>query len=370
MDPGDDEHMTFGQFKISLAKQLTQQNCDNLCVYFECSRSTKGRIATSNCPQRELLDELTERQKILKDDVTELEKALRELEEYKVADFVLDYQQSFEHDDIFTQDVLTDEEGGDDETHGQGSCSFDTLLEIIGLKDRFPGNLTLANLCYVTDPDMENDEASLSDLFWQKLGALDYRARSSDFLTSCMKDLTPKISVRDFIFAFMHCADSFLRQDVLEKMSACQLAVPIILQGVKGIKSTFLTWSLRRIVKEWKRVNFTAMEHHIVTVPIFSVSFLRIGEIKDFSKSKVINYLIGPLQGHHKFSYFLSKEDETCSSRFSDGCVEGVWYLPTNSNGSEKLKWIISILNLRGDATGFTAATKFICKSANLTMPL
>ncbi|PIK35651.1 putative up-regulator of cell proliferation-like [Apostichopus japonicus] len=367
MDPGDDHQMTFGQFKISLANQLTQQNCDNLCVYFEFNRSTTDKIVTSNGPQRELLNVLTEKQKILKDDVTELEKALRELEEYKVADFVLAYQQSFEHVDIFPEDVLTDEESGEDEAHGKESCSFDTLLEIIGLKDRFPGNLTLAKLCYVTDPDLANDEAILPDLFWQKLGALDYRARSSDFLTSCMKDLTPKISVRDFIFAFIHCADSFLRQDVLEKMSACQLAVPIILQGVKGIKSTFLTWSLRRIVKEWKRVNFTAMEHHIVTVPIFSVSFLRIGEIKDFSKSKVINYLLGPLQGHHKFSYFLSREDETCSSRFSDGCVEGVWYLPTNSNGSEKLKWIISILNLRGDATGFTAATKFICKSANLT---
>ncbi|XP_071828912.1 interferon-induced very large GTPase 1-like isoform X1 [Apostichopus japonicus] len=274
--------------------------------------------------------------------------------------------------EIFPEDNETDEEDDDEDTNREDAhgpaLSFTAFLLELGLKDKFPGRLSLEKLCHVKNPHMLKGNASVAELFWGKIGALDYRARSREFLKTCMLESKHELSVRDFVFAFLHCSDNFLRQDVLEKMSACQLAVPIILHGVESVNSTFLKWSLRRIVKEWKRINFTAVEHHIVTVPIFSVSFLRIGSIKNFSKSTVLNYLLGPLQGHHKFSYFVSKEEDSVRPKFSEGCVEGVWYLPTNSNGSEKLKWIIAIFNLRGDATAFPASTKFMCKASNVTI--
>lgn len=98
------------------------------------------------------------------------------------------------------------------------------------------------------------------------------------------------------------------------------------------------------------------------------MSFLRIGEIRGFSKSSIINTLLGPHQGNDPHPFFLTKEDDPCKPIFSQGCLESVWYLPMNTNGSEKFRWITTILNLRGDCSEFPLHTDFACRAVTLTI--
>lgn len=126
------------------------------------------------------------------------------------------------------------------------SLKFERLLELIGLKDRFPGKMGLKEFVKVKLACSTEGEVDMVELFWQKLSSLDYRVRCGRFLG--LNDLQ-KLSIRDFIFAIMQCSDRFLRQDIIEKMSACHLAVPVLLPGVHERKSEFLLWSLRRVVK-------------------------------------------------------------------------------------------------------------------------
>ncbi|KAJ8023451.1 Interferon-induced very large GTPase 1 [Holothuria leucospilota] len=178
----------------------------------------------------------------------------------------------------------------------------------MGLKDMFPGKLGLKRFVTVKNPQFIRNGSDLVVLFWQKLSSLDYRVRSNIFLRLNDSFTTCQMSIRDFTFAFMQCADRFLRQDIIEKMSACHLAVPVILPGVKERKPEFLLWSLRRIVKKWKEANSVAMEQHIVQVPVFTVSILRIGHIEAVSKSSIINNLLGPYQGNDSHPSLLGQK--------------------------------------------------------------
>ncbi|KAJ8023634.1 Interferon-induced very large GTPase 1 [Holothuria leucospilota] len=153
------------------------------------------------------------------------------------------------------------------------SLKFERLLELISLKDKFPGKMGLKGFVKVKRACSMEREAHMVELFWQKRSSLDYRVRSDRFLRS---NGLQKLSIRDFIFAVMQCSDRCLRQDIVEKMSACHLAVPVLLPGVHERKSEFLLWSLRRVVKiKWKESNSLALEQHIVQVPFMFEPYIK-----------------------------------------------------------------------------------------------
>lgn len=176
--------------------------------------------------------------------------------------------------------------------------------------------------------------------------------------------------MRDFVFSVLHCADDFLRQDILEKMAACQLAVPIILQGIEGTKPQFLLWALRRIIKKWKgNRDSYASEQLIATYPIFTVSVLRIGDVR-VSKSSLLNTMLGYSQGNSLHSFFLSMEKDIVKPHFSVGSIECVWFLPQYGNDDEIFQEVTAFFNLRGDCTKHQVQTEFACKAADLTIAL
>lgn len=240
--------------------------------------------------------------------------------------------------------------------------TFDDFLKCLGLEGKFPCMQSLSKFSSVKDPQLIQEDANIVDSFWQRLSALDYRAQIS---IDSQPHLTT-YNMQDMIFAVIHCSDCMLRQDILEKMSTCQLAVPIILSGIKDRQTEFLNWSIGRIVKRWREENSLTPEQYISTVPLFTVGFMRIGEISGVSKSSVVNYLLGQCQGNRKHSFFLSADDCRYPRKFASGCVEAVCYTPVNSNGTEKIKWATNIVNLRGDSSEYLPQVLFLCKTTNL----
>ncbi|XP_071810947.1 interferon-induced very large GTPase 1-like isoform X2 [Apostichopus japonicus] len=239
---------------------------------------------------------------------------------------------------------------------------FLEYLEEVGLKNYFPRKLTLkaATEVRLFPSDISQIETKdLPFLFISKLTSLDSRI-------TWKEKLHLKGSARDFIYAILHCSDNHLRQHLLEKFASCQLAVPVLLPGVRDdAKPELLTWAISRVVKKWKE-NETSLapEKRMVSERVFTAAFIRFGEIP-ISKSSVLNNVIGRAQGNETFRYFSSYEDEKEYVYYCSGSIEAQWYLPTYGRSEELLKEVTLLLNLRGDATEFTAESEFMCRIAN-----
>ncbi|XP_071810933.1 interferon-induced very large GTPase 1-like [Apostichopus japonicus] len=239
---------------------------------------------------------------------------------------------------------------------------FLEYLEEVGLKKYFPRKLTLkaATEVRLFPSDISQIETKdLPFLFISKLTSLDSRI-------TWKEKLHLKGSARDFIYAILHCSDDHLRQHLLEKFASCQLALPVLLPGVRdNEKPELLTWAISRVVKKWKE-NETSLapEKRMVSERVFTAAFIRFGDIP-ISKSFILNNVIGRAQGNETFRYFSSYEDEKEYVYYCSGSVEAQWYLPMYGRNEELLKEVTLLLNLRGDSTEFTTESEFTCRIAN-----
>ena len=83
----------------------------------------------------------------------------------------------------------------------------------------------------------------------------------------------PEIHPRDGLLALLHCSDNFVRQDILSRLAACKLAVPLLLPNPITREPTFLLWAMRSIVNEYLSHDETSYSDRTDAF----VSFLRIG---------------------------------------------------------------------------------------------
>ncbi|XP_071817166.1 interferon-induced very large GTPase 1-like isoform X2 [Apostichopus japonicus] len=248
--------------------------------------------------------------------------------------------------------------GGDFSGIREKEEDLKTFMTDSGLVDYYPCKLTLTYVKEVRTLDvMENNPALL---FITKLTSFDCRVVWRENIG------LQHGSFRDFLFALFHCSDPHLRQHIMEKLSACQLAVTVLLPSLNVLgKPVLLLWALRRIVKMWKEKEGSfAIERNMISTPIFTAAFIRVGDIP-ISKSLVLNDLLGRVQGYESYRYFLSHEDEKEDIFFASGSVEAQWYLPIHGRKEDILNEPTLLLNLRGDSRESISETKVLCKVAN-----
>lgn len=87
--------MTFGQMKSLLGGELNKSDCQRLCAYFSVDKSKTDTVLHAASPGIQVLTELTDKDVIQEDDVSQLEEALRRLKLGRAANFVLTYQERF-----------------------------------------------------------------------------------------------------------------------------------------------------------------------------------------------------------------------------------------------------------------------------------
>lgn len=152
------------------------------------------------------------------------------------------------------------------------------------------------------------------------------------------------LSCRDFVHAVLQSCDPFLQQEILSKMSACNLAVPIILPN-SGDRPTFVLWGIQNITKAWRdpcsqNINAVYVSHS----PYPVVSAVRFGD-PGCSKSNILNTILGKDQ----HPYFCSREQDVTPSVLSKGTLEALWYSPSRKkNGKNDIRQAVCFLNLRG----------------------
>ena len=169
----------------------------------------------------------------------------------------------------------------------------------------------------------------------------------------------------DCLLAVIHCCDDILRQDVMTKLSLCQLAVPLLLPNPVDDSVTFLLWAIQLLAKSWKKEE-TMPINRLVKSRRPIVSFIRLGALKHgLSKSSILNNVMG----NQEYFFNWDCEGGNCERNFVDGLVELCCYYPSGKD-TDFYSDAIIFLNLRGDAQLYPRQVEFLQKISTLSVVL
>ncbi|XP_051744915.1 interferon-induced very large GTPase 1-like isoform X2 [Ctenopharyngodon idella] len=255
------------------------------------------------------------------------------------------------------------------------------LFDRLHLEGRNDNKLRAADVLQITEHSLESHEycaeEELVQTFIQKLLMMDYRARyihvneanecdqiqqrNNDssknecdifeemFLSNEGSSQSERIHPMDVQLAVFHCADDFLKQLMVTKLSQCQYALPLLVADPFTQQIEFPLWTFREITKSWKTRN-TNNETISQTHPIYKaetpmVSFFRFGSVSS-SKSHLMNSLIN--EKHNTF-FHRNCPGSSRTRVLMDGVVEIAWFCPSGKN-TDKFTDCVAFCNLHGDA--------------------
>ena len=243
-----------------------------------------------------------------------------------------------------------------------GKPEVERLLTVLGLRQYYPKKLTVLDALRVRQK-YSSQSSHANELYCtilHKIMAYDYTCRSEPLEGNftgfngkpSSHNSTLKIHPLDGLLALIHCADDILRQDLMCRLTVCQLGVPFILPDPFTDQLTLPYWTMQSIVKEWKHEaeDGTTIEEEcpIISYPTPIISFLRFGKDEHGkSKSQILNEVISDL--HFEHYYHRNFEGGRCKRLLCDGLVEMTWYLP-GDNTNNIFPNAVTFLNLHGDA--------------------
>ena len=163
-----------------------------------------------------------------------------------------------------------------------------------------------------------------------------------DTIANCVHPL-------DLIYIIFLCADDFLRQELADKLSKCQYAVPFILpspaRNEGESQNTILRWGLQTISRTYCEENGPVMTKNLLNIccPVISCLSLNTGTTW---KSRLLNKMLSPQQDTF---WHEGLEGGNRSQKVSQGMLEVSWYLPAG-RGNDEFKTPVTFINLRGEA--------------------
>ncbi len=158
------------------------------------------------------------------------------------------------------------------------------LFDRLRLKGRNDHKLRAADVLQINKHSLQSNEScaepELIQTFIQKLLMMDYRARyitvrdpneqdqiqqrhndSSKYECDIFEEIflsnegtsqSGQIHSMDVQMAMFHCADGFLKQLMVTKLSQCQYALPLLVPNPFTQQIEFPLWTFRQINKSWK----------------------------------------------------------------------------------------------------------------------
>ncbi|KAM7386444.1 hypothetical protein PAMA_009185 [Pampus argenteus] len=281
----------------------------------------------------------------------------------------------------------------------------ESLLNRLHLLDKYVQKLTPSDFLKIGPTVKQHDDTSEKDLahtFLQRLMMLDYRARyipvkqdspevshsdplpqnsetedidfDSLFSTSLVSDQPKQSHVHpmDVQMAVFHCSDSFLKQNMITKLSQCQYALPLLVPNPVTMDIECPLWTFRQILKSWK-ITQTQGDSNIVTMksmPICKaetpmVSFFRLGSLS-VSKSQLMNTLIND---RHSTFFHRNSPGSTKSRHLMDGVAEIAWYCPAGKP-NDAFTDCIAFCNLHGDALTIEKQREILMEKSSVNVVL
>ncbi|KAI2666980.1 Interferon-induced very large GTPase 1 [Labeo rohita] len=141
-----------------------------------------------------------------------------------------------------------------------------------------------------------------------------------------------QIHLMDVQMALFHCADGFLKQLMVTKLSQCQYALPLLVPDPFTQQIDFPLSTHKLIKKSWKMRN-TNNEIISQIQPIYKaqtpvVSFFRFGSVSS-SKSHLMNSLIND---KHNTFFHRNCPGSSRTRVLMDGVVEIAWFCPEDES--------------------------------------
>ncbi|CAK6983867.1 interferon-induced very large GTPase 1-like isoform X2 [Scomber scombrus] len=176
----------------------------------------------------------------------------------------------------------------------------------------------------------------------------------------------------DVQMAVFHCSDSFLKQNMITKLSQCQYALPLLVPDPVTMDIECPLWTFRQIMKSWK-ITQTKDDSNIVTMksmPIYKaetpmVSFFRLGSLS-LSKSQLMNTLIND---RHSTFFHRNCPGSTKSRHLMDGVAEIAWYCPAGKP-NDAFTDCIAFCNLHGDALMIEKQREILMEKSSVNVVL
>ncbi|XP_070296407.1 interferon-induced very large GTPase 1-like isoform X2 [Salvelinus sp. IW2-2015] len=256
------------------------------------------------------------------------------------------------------------------------STTFNTKLTLklfmqkLGLTQHFEEKLSLNDVLAIDSLTLGKNHTvtpqSLPWCFLKELMRMNVSARDVKYITTDKEDLM-KVNPLDLITALFLCSDGFLQQEIVQKMSMCQFAVPLLLPNCDTKQSTLMLWALSDIVKKFRPSSpsdsKSFKEERIVISNIPMVSFVRLGE-SSLSKSQILNKLLSNPQQYHDTFVHHNMEGGNVPRTIADGLVEISWYFPCGNRNIDMFTKPVSVANLRGDIKSFETQFSFLCQTS------
>ncbi|KAI2645095.1 Interferon-induced very large GTPase 1 [Labeo rohita] len=178
-----------------------------------------------------------------------------------------------------------------------------------------------------------------------------------------------RIDPMDVQMAAFHCADGFLKQLMVTKLSQCQYALPLLVPDPFTQKIEFPFWTFRQINKSWKMKN-TNNEVISQTQPIYKaktqmVFFFRFSSVSS-SKSQMVNSLIN--EKHNTF-FHRNCPGSSRTRVLMDGVVEIAWFCPSGTY-NDKFTDCVAFCNLHGDAGDHGKQLQILTEMASVNVVL
>ncbi|XP_055487782.1 interferon-induced very large GTPase 1-like [Leucoraja erinacea] len=303
---------------------------------------------------------------------------------------------SHRHSTGLREEMIDDPPVGNNQSENRSPLQ---LVRDLGLQDHYPHKLSLTSMREVSWGKLYDSKPTRpEDLPWRFLQMIlstnslarnpewppaqsskDNKDDKEEFghFFQARRPGNSRINPLDIIFAIFLCADYSLQQELMLKMSLCQLALPFLLpEGhsyprdkvrgpMEGPGATLLLWAMRPIVKMWcpqsPTGNSPVVEMPIVTAPMKTVSFLRLGRCT-MSKSKLLNLTLSQTQLQQNIFLHSGMKCGNVPRGISDGMAEISWYLPSGKSNTDIFPEAAAFINLRGDAETYQGHTRFLAK--------
>ncbi|XP_050993170.1 interferon-induced very large GTPase 1-like [Labeo rohita] len=219
-----------------------------------------------------------------------------------------------------------------------------------------------------TDEESHTQQDTLNNDLFEQENDFD------DFCSELTSDNKPSktssiVHPMDVQMAAFHCADGFLKQLMVTKLSQCQYALPLLVPDPFTKQIVFPLWTFRQINKSWKTKN-TDSEIISQNQPVYKaqtpmVSFFRFGSVSS-SKSQLMNSLIN--EKHNTF-FHRNCPGSSKTRVLMDGVVEIAWFCPSGKN-TDKFNDCIAFCNLHGDAEDNEKQLQVLTEMASVNVVL
>uniref|UniRef100_A0A9J8A3H7 VLIG-type G domain-containing protein n=1 Tax=Cyprinus carpio carpio TaxID=630221 RepID=A0A9J8A3H7_CYPCA len=249
---------------------------------------------------------------------------------------------------------LKRDETGQNQKHGPKiSEQLNKLYHRLDLTKRHQNKMRTEDILEIKSTLQSQEpqqETELVNSFLQKLMNMNYSARYTVIKhrkKDSKEDYNHDIHPMDVQMAVLHCADGFLKQLMVTKLSQCQYALPLLVPNPFTQRIEFPLWTFRQINKSWKMKN---SNNEIISQSVYKaetpmVSFFRFGSVSS-SKSQLMNSLIN--EKHNTF-FHRNCSGSSRTRLLMDGVVEIAWYCPSGKQ-TDAFDDCVAFCNLHGDA--------------------